>query len=165
MLFLRELLDQNNLILEIKKNVLVYLSPFVKFAKEENLMINFTFLPFLTLKELMIQFKYIIYSQILIILVFVVNILSSLQIYTIFWNLVQKLMVNLQNNFQYIVFFFFFFLQGCTLITIFFNIFINNILDKCKRYGVITERKGVMVAYLLIILFCWPVLNLLLKTF
>jgi hypothetical protein len=84
MLFLRELLDQTNLILEIKKNVLVYLSPFVKFAKEENLMINFTFLPFLTLKELMIQFKYIIYSQILIILVFVVNILSSLQIYTIF---------------------------------------------------------------------------------
>jgi len=40
LLFLLELLDPNSLILEIKKNVFDYLSPFVKFTKEENLMVS-----------------------------------------------------------------------------------------------------------------------------
>jgi len=46
--YLMHLLDQNSLALEIKKNVLVYSSQFVKFAKEGNLIINLPFLLFLT---------------------------------------------------------------------------------------------------------------------
>jgi len=46
-------------------------------------------------------------------------------------------MVNFQKNFPiyYGVF------QECPLSLIIFNIFINIIFDKCKRYGVINERK------------------------
>ena len=54
-----------------------------------------------------------------------------------------------------------------------FNIFINDIFDKCKKYGVITERKqkkNVVEAYLLMTLFCWFLLKsslkkLLIKTY
>jgi hypothetical protein len=53
-----EILDQNSLVLETKKNVLVCISLFISICeiyKKENLIINISFLLFLTSKKLVIQ--------------------------------------------------------------------------------------------------------------
>jgi len=51
MFFLVEFLDQNNLVLEIKKNLLVYLFSFMKFSTGRKFKDEFNFLVFLDFKK------------------------------------------------------------------------------------------------------------------
>ena len=45
-----------------------------------------------------------------------------------------------------------FFKAFCPLSPILFNIFINDVLDKCRQYGVIVQGKNAVVVFSLIIL-------------
>jgi len=108
MFFLVEFLDQNNLVLEIKKNLLVYLFSFMKFSTGRKFKDEFNFLVFLDFKKKKKKKKRKAYESFpinnilkknLIILLFMVNFFTLLLIYILFRNLVQILMVNFQKNF------------------------------------------------------------------
>jgi len=139
MLFLMELLDQNSLVLEIKINK-IYISLFVSICEihqKRKFNDQFIFLaPFDFKKASDLIPIYKILTKLnntgirCICLQFVINLYLTLKAHANFNSKLSK-EFPIHRGVR----------QGYPLSPILFNLFINCIFEKCKRYGVITERK------------------------
>ena len=102
MRYLMDLLDLNNLVFVIRKNVSAYIFQFGKFVKEEKLKVNSHTLLFLISKKPMIRFLSTTFLLSYLTLVYEINVFSSLKIYTLLRKLERLTLDVFLMNFQFI---------------------------------------------------------------